>query len=152
VKSETKPQTKSQPEAASGILLDTHIWIWLFEGSPELSNATVQLLDEAAQQGQLFIPAICVWEVSTLVAKKRLSLSIPLHNWIPEALSKPGVELLALSPEISMESTILPGIFHADPADRIIVATARIKKLALITRDQNIHKYAKQGHLKVIKG
>jgi PIN domain nuclease of toxin-antitoxin system len=134
-----------------GVLLDTHIWIWLINGSSELSNKTIQLLDEAAHKGQLFVSAVSVWELATLVAKKRLTLTAPIKNWVEEALSKPGIELLPLSPAISIESRELPGGFHGDPADRIIVATARIEKITLITCDERIHKYAKQGHLKVIK-
>src|ERR1700721_1193713 len=98
-----------QTDISSGLLLDTHIWIWLFEGSTQLNNTTITLLDQAAQQGKLFLPAIAVWELSTLIAKKRLTLSLNLKDWVEEALSKPGMALLPLTPIISMESTLLPG-------------------------------------------
>lgn len=137
--------------AEAGILLDTHIWLWLINGSAELSNKTIALLDEAAGKGKLFVPEIAIWELATLAAKKRLTLSVPIKNWVQEAVQKPGIELVPLSWEISVESTMLPGILHADPADRIMIATARIKKYALATRDEKIHKYTQQGHLAVIK-
>ncbi len=87
-----------------------------------------------------------------MIAKKRLSLSMPLKDWVQEALSKPGIVLSPLSPNISIESTILPGTnLPSDPADKIIIATARVEKLILITRDQSIHRYAKQGHVKTVK-
>lgn len=140
-----------QSKSTTGILLDTHVWIWLFEGNTQLSRIMIDKLDQFAQQGQLFLPAIAIWELAVLVAKKRLSLSQPLKNWVQESLSKPGISLVPLSPNISIESTLLPGNFHGDPADRIIVATALVEKLALVTRDRNILQYAKHKHINIIK-
>lgn len=137
--------------AEAGLLLDTHIWLWLIGGSTELDNKTVKLLDGAAGEGRLFVPEIAVWELATLIAKKRLTLSMPIKNWVQEAMLKPGIEMAPLSWDISIESTMLPGVLHADPADRIIIATARIKKYSLVTRDEKIQKYSRQGHLTVIK-
>lgn len=137
--------------AKAGVLLDTHVWVWLVNGSPELSEETVRLLDNAAQAGKLFVPAIAVWELATLTAKKRITLSVPIKNWVQEALQKPGIEMVPLSSDISIESTMLPGDVHGDPADRIIIATARVKKYRLATRDDKIHKYSQQGHLITIK-
>lgn len=138
-------------QAEAGLLLDTHIWVWLTNGSADLTDKTIKLLDGAAQQGRLFVPAIAVWELATLVAKKRLTLSVPVKNWVQEAMQQPGIEMVPLSWEISIESTMLPGVLHADPADRIIIATARIHKYSLVTRDEKIHKYSQRGHLAVIK-
>ncbi len=137
--------------AEPGLLLDTHIWVWLINGSTALSDETVRLLDGAAQQGKLYVPEIAVWELATLAAKNRLSLSLPIKSWVQEAMQKPGIAMAPLSWEISIESTMLPGVLHADPADRIIIATARINKYSLVTRDEKIHKYGQQGHLLVIK-
>jgi PIN domain nuclease of toxin-antitoxin system len=135
----------------AGILLDTHIWVWLISGNPTLSDKTLKIFDEAAAKGKLFVPEIAVWELATLVAKKRLTLSLPIKNWVQEAMQKPGIAMAPLSWEISIESTMLPAVLHADPADRIIIATARIHKYHLATRDDKIHKYSQQGHLSVIK-
>jgi PIN domain nuclease of toxin-antitoxin system len=135
----------------AGVLLDTHIWVWLINGSAELNAKTISLLDAAAREGRLFVPEIAVWELATLATKKRLTLNVPVKNWVQEAMQKPGIEMTPLSWEISIESTMLPGALHADPADRIIIATARMKKYRLVTRDDKIHKYSQQGHVTAIK-
>ena len=117
------------------ILLDTHTWIWLFNGASELSQEVIIQINRAGKQGQVFIAAISVWELSMLVAKNRITLSKPINQWVQESLSQPGVNLSPLTPEIAIESSFLPGEFHGDPADRIIVATARINNLIIFTRD-----------------
>ena len=135
----------------SGLLLDTHVWIWLNDGSSELKSTNVREIDRAAEQGELFVSAISVWEIATLVAKKRIVLRTSVHDWIERALSQPGIELIPLLPNIAVESTLLPDGLNADPADRMIVATARVKLLTLMTRDANIQQYAKSGFISVKK-
>ena len=134
-----------------GILLDTHTWIWLFNGSTELSQDAIDQIDLAANQGKVFISAISVWELSMLVAKNRVNLSQPIHQWVQDSFSQPGVNLSPLLPEIAIESSFLPGEFHGDPADRIIVATARIDNLVLLTRDKKIIKYGEQSYVDCLK-
>ena len=114
-----------------GILLDTHTWIWLFNGSTELSLDAIEQINFAGNKGKVFISAISVWELSMLVAKDRVILSEPIHQWVKDSFSQPGVNLSSMLPEIAIESSFLPGEFHGDPADRIIVATARINNLIL---------------------
>lgn len=135
----------------SGLLLDTHVWIWLNNGDSELKPAVIRDIDNAAENGELFISAISVWEIATLVAKKRILMRASIHDWIEQALSQPGVELIPLYPAIAIESTLLPDGLNADPADRMIAATARAKSLTLMTRDVNIQQYAKQGYIHVKK-
>lgn len=130
-----------------GLLLDTHVWIWLNNGSSELKSVIISQIDKAARLGELFISAISVWEVATLVAKKRILLRTSVQDWVDEALSQPGVELIPLSSHIAIESTQLPNGIHADPADRIIIATARLQGLILLTRDSNILSYSQLGYL-----
>ncbi|MGL5879881.1 MAG: type II toxin-antitoxin system VapC family toxin [Xenococcaceae cyanobacterium] len=130
-----------------GILLDTHTWIWLFQGSKELSQDIITPIDRAGSKGKVFISAISIWELSMLVAKGRITLSKPIHQWVEKSLSQPGVNLVPLSPEISIESSFLPGEFHGDPADRIIIATARINDLNLFTRDRKIIDYGSEGYI-----
>ena len=134
-----------------GILLDTHTWIWLFNGSTELSEDIIIEIDRFGSQGKVFISAISVWELSMLVAKNRVILSKPIHQWVKESLSQPGVHLSVISPEIAIESSFLPGKFHGDPADRMIVATARINDLILLTRDRQILKYGEENYLRCLK-
>jgi PIN domain nuclease of toxin-antitoxin system len=138
-------------EADSGVILDTHIWVWLNVGSSELSKSSISKIEQAAISGQLYIPAIVVWEVATLAAKGRLTFSMPVRQWIDEALARQGVNLIPLLPSIAIESAELPGEFHADPADRLIVATARIKSLPLMTRDAKILQYSSRGNVTAIK-
>ncbi len=136
---------------SNGLLLDTHVWIWLNNGSSELKPAAIREIDRAAENGELFISAISVWEIATLVSKKRILLRTAIQEWIDQALSQPGVELIPLLPAIAVESTALPDGLNADPADRIIVATARIRSLTLMTRDDNMQRYAKAGYVIVKK-
>lgn len=133
----------------SSILLDTHIWIWLNQGASTLATSTIQWIDAIANEGAVYISAISVWEIATLVAKKKIILTTSVSDWVKRALELPGVQLLPLSPEIAIESTLLPEGFHADPADRIIVASARLHDLTLLTRDQKIIDYGQHHFLKV---
>ncbi len=123
------------------LLLDTHAWIWLMEDSSELETSLVDRIDLAAQNHRLFVSAISVWEVATLASKGRLRFPLPVADWVESALSQPGLRLLPLHPRISLESANLPN-FHGDPADRILVASARLEKLKLITRDRRILEWA----------
>lgn len=136
-------------KANSGLLLDTHVWIWLNIGSSELKTKLIQKIDNAAANGELFVAAISIWEIATLVAKKKIILKTTVQAWIEEALSQPGVELIPLSPAISIESTQLPNGVHGDPADRIIIATARLHSLDLLTRDEKMLGYGNAGFLSV---
>lgn len=118
------------------------------EDCQELSPELVKRLDVAAKAASLFVSAISIWEVATLAAKGRLQFPIPLENWVDAALQQPGIRLLPLSPAISLESARLRE-FHGDPADRILVASARLEKLILVTRDRKILDWAKTGQVHV---
>jgi PIN domain nuclease of toxin-antitoxin system len=135
------------------LVLDTHIWIWLMEGvSGELSAATVRLIDEAGTNAALAVSAISVWEVAMLDQRGRVTLSRSIDEWVRMALTAPGIRLVDLSPEIALESARLPGELHGDPADRILVATARVLGGTLITRDKQILRYAAAGHVRARDG
>jgi len=134
------------------LLLDTHIWLWLVIGDKTLKNSAVTIIKKAAQQHAIYISAISMWEVAMLEFSGRIALGCSTSEWIHRALSAPGLSLAALSPEIVVDSVNLPDKFHTDPADRIIVATARKMNLTLMTRDERILKYSKQGFLNTIKG
>ncbi len=122
------------------IVLDTHIWVWWVHGDAALSAATRALLDSSEQTG-IGVSAISCWEVAKLVERRRLLLPCPVFDWMQQALAYPGVRLLDLSPHICVESTQLPGTFHHDPADQIIVATARVLDAPLVTVDARILAY-----------
>ena len=134
---------------AAALLLDTHVWIWLNEGLPELSVEQRQCIDDAARRGQAWVSIISVWEVSLLHSKQRLHLGASCLDWAKRALAPP-LALAALTPEIAVECNGLPGRFHSDPADRIITATARIEGLTVVTRDRQILAYAAQGYVSAL--
>lgn len=130
------------------VLLDTHALVWLLEGNERLGSTSRDLINVAASSSVLFVSAITPWEIAMLVSKNRLTLAQDVGEWLHDALSLPGIRLEPLSVEVSVGSTRLPGEFHADPADRIIVATARHLGAVLITEDKLILGYAAQGLVK----
>jgi len=122
------------------ILLDTHIWIWLADDNENLSDHHKQAIREQRSDG-LGISAISCWEIAKLVEYERLKLTCDVAEWMSAALMLPGIQLIELTPEIAIASTKLPGEFHKDPADQIIVATANEYDLVLLTMDEKILKY-----------
>ena len=122
------------------IVLDTHIWVWWVHGDDRLTKAQTDLIT-ANEADIIGVSAISCWEVAKLVEYGRLVLPCGLAEWFDQTLSYPGVQLLELTPEIVIESTQLPGEFHRDPADQIIVATARVNNCPLVTSDSKISKY-----------
>ena len=122
------------------ILLDTHIWVWWVNGDPRLS-APVRTLIQTYETIGLAISVISCWEVAKLVEGNRLVLTTGVSDWIEQALAYPGVRLLDLTPEIAVASTQLPPPFHRDPADQIIVATARTYSIPIVTSDARIIQY-----------
>lgn len=130
------------------LLIDTHYWIWFQAGTRErLTSQNLDLIRESAAQGNLFLSVISVWELALLESKGRVHLHTSCAQWVEEALAMPGLSLAPLTPAIAIESTRLPGAFHGDPADRIIVATARAMHARLLTSDRNIRAYARQRHV-----
>jgi len=137
--------------APGPLVLDTHVWIWTVEGVPDaMSPAAVAEIEAASAAGALLVSAISAWEVAMLEARGRIALTRPLEEWVHAALRAPGVRLLPLEPEIAVESTRLPGTPHGDPADRILMASARVVGGRLATCDGGILRYAAEGHLLVL--
>jgi PIN domain nuclease of toxin-antitoxin system len=136
----------------TALLLDTHIWLWYAEGNPErLPPSSVKKLEQARQESGLRVSSISVWEVGVLHSKGRIQLSTPLPDWIRRALAPTGITLLPLDADTAVESTLLPGESHGDPADRFLIATARTKGLVLATRDEAIIEYGNAGHVRISK-
>lgn len=123
------------------MLLDTHIWVWWVHDDPQLPVAYRSLLTTEEPNG-LSVSAISCWEVAMLAARGRLQLPLPSTEWLQQALTSHGISLLPLSPAIAVESAMLPGSFHRDPADQIIVATARVHDVPLVTLDARIRNYS----------
>ena len=128
------------------IVLDTHVWVWWVHASDQLTSPQAQII-EANESDVIGVSAISVWEIAKLVQFDRLELPCRLREWFDAALNYPGIRLLGLTPEIAIESTQLPGEFHRDPADQIIVATARLNNCPLVTSDDKILRYP---HVKVV--
>jgi PIN domain nuclease of toxin-antitoxin system len=134
------------------LIFDTHVWIWLINGDKKITESgLLPAINRAVRDQGIKIPAICAWEVSMLAAKGRITLIGNTLDWIKSALSAPGIDLYPLTPEVAYESSNLPGDFHGDPADRIIVANARIVQGTLLTFDQKILDYAESGYVNVLK-
>ena len=132
------------------VLLDTHVWVWLMEGRAGVSAEAVQLMERAGEESFLRVSVISAWEVGMLEARGRLRFDIPCEKWVETAFGLPGLSLMPLTPSICVRSSRLPGIFHGDPADRLIVATARELGAVLLTRDEPILQYAALGHLRAL--
>ena len=132
------------------LLLDTHIFLWLMNGDEKLSQNAQQMIAHTCQKNQLVISAISIWEIAMLQSKGRISLSIPIQQWVDKAISLPMIKTIPIDTAICLESCHLPGSFHSDPADRMIVATARILNIPLMTCDQKIIDYGQMNYLKVI--
>ncbi len=120
------------------ILLDTVTWLWRASDPKRLSSRARRLIDESER---ILVSAISVWEVAMLVAKRRIQLDRPVEQWVDIALALPGIQLASLEPAIAVRSTRLPGEFHPDPADRIIVATALENAVPILTPDERIRSY-----------
>lgn len=125
----------------SPVLLDTHIWLWWLLGQDELGQKDRQRLQALVRAGTPpSVSAISLWEVQMLVSKGRLPLTLPLSRWLPLATAPETVRVLPLDTDVVLAVNELPDSFHGDPADRIIVATARAHGLPLLTRDASIRR------------
>lgn len=122
------------------IVLDTHIWVWLVSNDEHLVDSQRQHI-AAHEASGLNVSIISCWEVAKLVELGRLQLDRPVLEWIKNALRQPGIRLVDLDPAIVVESTQLPGKIHRDPADQLIVATARLLGCPLLTVDDRLRKY-----------
>ncbi|HEX7971914.1 MAG TPA: type II toxin-antitoxin system VapC family toxin [Thiobacillus sp.] len=135
----------------AGLVLDTHVWLWL-ESDPERLDETARSrIEQAARLGGLWVSVMSVWEIGMLVAKDRIRLSMPVDEWVRQASLTPGMQMLGIIPEIALESTRLPDAPHGDPVDRLLMASARVHNLTLVTADEKILDYSAQGHLKALK-
>jgi len=121
-------------------LLDTHVWIWTQEAPEKLGELTTRLLTD--RQNVLYVSTISTLEIARLLMVGTVSLSEPLTSWVSETLRALECGTMEISHQIAIEAYSLPGDFHKDPADRILVATARIYDLTLVTMDERILQYS----------
>ncbi|MDE0358252.1 MAG: type II toxin-antitoxin system VapC family toxin [Gammaproteobacteria bacterium] len=119
-------------------LLDTHVLIWWLQDPALLSPAQKRVTDEAGKESPLRVSDISLWEIATLHSLGRIRLAIPVREWLEKAVAPPLVRRHGISPAIAAEVARLPDSFHRDPADRILVATARTLGATLLTHDRRI--------------
>ena len=133
------------------IVLDTHVLVWVMEDDAKLGSEARRAIVEASRNNEVGVSAITPWEIALLVEKGRIRLAREVAEWVDAALAAPGVRLLPIEPRIALDSVRLPGALHADPADRLIVATARHWGANLMTADGAIIDYAKAEHVEVVE-
>ncbi|NEQ66587.1 MAG: type II toxin-antitoxin system VapC family toxin [Symploca sp. SIO2D2] len=123
------------------IVLDTHIFVWWNQNDPKLTSYHREVIEQERPNG-LGVCTISLIEIARLVSAGRIILPLSIQEWFETALAQEGVILIPITPAIAVDAQSLPGDFHKDPADRIIVATARLSNCPLITVDQKILNYS----------
>lgn len=121
------------------VLLDTHVWVWTQEQPERIGPRTKRLLLGATHH--TVVSPISTLEISRLVAAGDIRLSVPLTDWILQSMADLAAETVSVSHEVAIEAYALPGAFHRDPADRVLVATARRDGLTVVTADDRILSY-----------
>ena len=124
------------------IVLDTHalVW-WLDQDQSKLTTRALRVIDDELREGGVVASSISAWEIAMLVSKGRLQLSMDVSSWLNAAGEIEGFRFLPVDNLVAVKSVMLPGDFHADPADRIIVALARELAASLVTADDRISSY-----------
>ena len=128
------------------VLLDTHALLWLVQGE-KLSESARDAIRSAATASALFVSPISSWEIATLIRKRRLALSQDAEDWFEGVLRVPGMSLANMDWKVLTRSVTLPGDPPNDPADRILISTARRQQLRMITRDREILDYSRAGYV-----
>jgi PIN domain nuclease of toxin-antitoxin system len=123
------------------IVLDTHVWLWWLHDPARLSPTAVQLIEQEQESGALILSSISIWEVAVKVQSGKLAIPMEILQWYELAKSYPATVIEPLSPLDAISSTQLPGDFHKDPADRMIISLARRLAIPLITCDRKILEY-----------
>lgn len=123
------------------IVMDTHALIWWVTGNKKLSTQANKAIKAALAGGNIYVSAISAWEIAMLVEKGRLSLTMDIDAWLATVAAIEGVSFVPISTSVAVQSVHLPGTFHADPADRLIVALARHYAVPLVTADAKIRDY-----------
>ena len=123
------------------ILLDTHAWVWYISNPELLSKKGKTVIGESIKKESVFISTISTWEVALLVSKQRLKLTLSLEDWIARSEALPFFQFIAVTNRIAIRSVNLQPPLHADPADRIIIATALTEGVPVVTKDEKVARY-----------
>ena len=129
------------------IVLDTHTLVWWVTGDSTLSKKAKAAIAHEMADGEIVVSAISAWEIAMLVEREKLVLSMDVNSWLATVAAIEAVRFVPIDVEIATKSVDLPGEFHKDPADRMIVATARKFAAPLVTKDEKIRAYS---HVKTI--
>jgi len=129
------------------IVLDTHAWVWFVSNPELLSRKASEAIEDAVVEKRVFISSISAWEVALLVARGRLQLTMEVDEWVARSESLPFFQFIPLNNTIAVKSVALPGPLHADPADRVIIATAHSLGAPIITKDKRLRAYS---HIKTV--
>lgn len=129
------------------IVVDTHTLVWWVHGDDALSKKAKAAITRELDGGQIVVSAITAWEIAMLVEREKLVLSMDVGSWLATVAEIDAVHFMPVDNEIAVKSVELPGSFHKDPADRMIVATARKLAVPLVSKDEKIRAYA---HVKTI--
>ncbi len=127
------------------IVLDTHVWIWWLNDPESLSVRARSAVEEARQANAILISSISTWEIAMLVARGRLVLTMGVREWVARSEALPFIRFVPVSNAIAIRAVELPGAFHQDPADRIIVATALATGARVVTKDDKMIEYPHLG-------
>ncbi len=129
------------------ILLDTHTLLWFKKGSDDLSASAKHLIEQNHDVKEVLVSSFSIWEIAILIRKRKIVLPVSLKDFVTDVRNQPQVRIIDVSPEIAIESCNLPGKFHGDPGDQILVATARLENALMVTRDRQIQNY---GYVKSV--
>lgn len=129
------------------IVLDTHVLLWWVNDPTTLSKLARKAIDAAVKSKSIHVSSITSWEIALLVERGRLRLALDVRDWLCRCEALPFLTFVAVNNAIAVESVRLPDFPHADPADRIIAATALSLGAALVTKDDKLRNYP---HVKTI--
>jgi PIN domain nuclease of toxin-antitoxin system len=131
------------------LLLDTNAILWLEQGI-WMEPRAIEAIDDAASTSRVLVSAISAWEIGMLVDKGRVRLDLEAAAWFERFLKSPGVVSVSLTYTAALSASSLPVPFNSDPADRMLVATARELRVPIVTRDRTILAYAAAGHVQAL--
>lgn len=124
------------------IVIDTHVLLWwIGVNRSKLSAGAVRAIEDALTAGGVVVSSISAWEIAMLVRKGKLELAVEVLAWLDAAGETEGLRFVPIDNKVAVKSLELPGPFHDDPADRIIVALARELAVPLVTADEKIRRY-----------
>lgn len=132
------------------MVIDTHVLIWLSAAPERIGRLARAALADALAAGEVLVAAITPWEIATKASRGKLSLSAPPLDWFTGVLARTGIDVADLTPATAVDAGSLPGEIHGDPADRLIIATARALACPVLTADRQILAYAAAGHVQAI--